>query len=209
MDIGILGSGMIGGAVGRLLVDAGHRVAVANSRGPASLAALVADLGPGARAASAAGAIAFGAPVVVLAIPFGRYQELPVAELAGKVVVDTTNYTPARDGRIAELVSGGTTSSELIAAFLPAARVVKSLNTLYFKTLLDRADRLAPSAERTALFVSGDDGEANALVASLVAEIGFAAVAAGSLREGDARQGTGSAVFNVPLTPAQVPREGW
>ncbi|WP_327070600.1 NAD(P)-binding domain-containing protein [Kitasatospora sp. NBC_01250] len=209
MDIGILGSGMIGSAVGRLLVDAGHKVAIANSRGPESLEQLVSELGPLATAASIPQAIAFGDPVVVLAIPFGRYQDLPAAELAGRIAVDTTNYTPARDGRIGELASGSVTSSELIAGHLPGTRLVKSLNTLYYRTMLERARPGAPRAERTAFFVAGDDAEANALVARLVEEIGFAAVATGSLREGDARQGTGSAVFNVPLLVDQVRREGW
>lgn len=204
MRIGILGSGEIGGTMARLLTTAGHDVAVANRRGPASLTGLVAELGPRARAATVEEAIAFGDPLVIVAIPFGAYDTLPAGPLAGKVVVDTTNHTPSRDGAHAELESGRTTSSELIAAHLPGARVVKAVNTLNYKYLLDLARPGAPREERTALFVAGDDTEANRLVTDLLDELGFSPLPTGPLAEGGRRQQPGTPVFNRPLRPGQV-----
>ncbi|PPK65428.1 NADPH-dependent F420 reductase [Actinokineospora auranticolor] len=198
MRIGILGSGDIGGTVAGLLVRAGHEVAVANSRGPHTLAGLVAGLGPRGNAATIESAIAYG-DVVVLAIPFGRYRDLPADLFTGKIVVDTMNYDRPRDGRIAELDSGETTSSELLAAHLPGARVVKSINTLYYRVLA------APPEDRLALFVAGDDPEAKRVVSDLVSDIGFAPLDTGSLAEGGRRQQPGTAVFNVALRPADVP----
>ncbi len=91
--IGILGSGMIGGAIARLAVDAGYDVVVSNRRGPETLSELVADLGPHARAATPAEAAQAG-DIVVIAIPLGAYRTLPVEAMRGKVVIDSTNYYP-------------------------------------------------------------------------------------------------------------------
>ncbi|MFF4801856.1 NADPH-dependent F420 reductase [Streptomyces sp. NPDC001351] len=208
MRIGILGSGEIGGTLARLLTAAGHEIAVANRRGPGSLAGLVAELGGRARAVAVEEAIAFGDPLVVVAIPFGAYESLPADALAGKVVVDTTNYTPGRDGTFPDLESDRTTSSELIAAHLPGARLVKAVNTLNYKYLLDLARPGAAREERTALFVAGDDPEANRLVTELLDELGFAPVPTGSLAGGGRRQQPGTPVFNRPLD-ARLAQERW
>src|SRR5712691_8921278 len=120
MNIGIIGSGMIGGTAARLFVRAGHQVAISNSRGPTSLASLVGDLGSGARAATIERASSFG-EVVLLTIPFGKYQTLPGKPLEGKVVVDAMNYYPRSDGRIE---FGDLTSTELVARHLRGARLV-------------------------------------------------------------------------------------
>src|SRR5690348_18323058 len=98
--IGLIGSGHIGSTVARLAVAAGHDVVLSNSRGPETLADLVADLGPRARAATPAEAAAAG-DVVVVSVPLKAYREVPVEPLRGKVVIDTNNYYPQRDGRIA------------------------------------------------------------------------------------------------------------
>jgi len=137
MRIGIIGSGMIGGTLTRLWAGLGHDVVVSNSRGPESLAALVAAAGDHASAATAAEAAAAG-EVVVVAIPLGRYRQLPVDALAGKVVVDAMNYYPGRDGNMAELDAGTTGSSEMLAGLLGDARVVKAFNTIYFEHLRDQ-----------------------------------------------------------------------
>src|SRR5213593_3748806 len=121
MRIGIIGAGHIGGTLAKLFVDAGHEVAVANSRGPETLASLVEQLGGGAQAVTAADAARFG-EIVVVSVPFGRYGELPTEDLAGKVVIDTNNYYPQRDGRFEALDSDGTTSSELLQEHLSGAR---------------------------------------------------------------------------------------
>jgi 8-hydroxy-5-deazaflavin:NADPH oxidoreductase len=99
MRIGIIGAGKIGATLARLFVQAGHEVAISNTRGPASLAELVQELGPRAQATTVDQAAAFG-DLVVEAIPFGRYRDLPAALLTGKIVVTASNYYPPRDGTI-------------------------------------------------------------------------------------------------------------
>src|SRR5688500_16206571 len=110
MNIGIIGAGHIGGTAARLFIDAGHRVAISNSRGPETLRDLVAELGPNARASTPEEAARFGEAVLV-AIPLKDYTTLPVDELRGKIVIDAMNYYPGRDGNYAQLDSGETTSS--------------------------------------------------------------------------------------------------
>ena len=128
--IGLLGAGHIGSQIARLGVAAGHRVVISNSRGPETLATLVAELGPSARAASAMEAAKAG-DIVVVTLPLKNYRQVPVEPLAGKVVIDTNNYYPQRDGHIPELDNESTTTSELLQAHLPASRVVKAFNHIY------------------------------------------------------------------------------
>ncbi|MDQ1486818.1 MAG: 8-hydroxy-5-deazaflavin:NADPH oxidoreductase, partial [Actinomycetota bacterium] len=116
--IGIIGAGNIGGTLARHFVEAGHEVAIANSRGPETLKDLVSELGDKAHAATPEDAAKFG-DVVVVSIPTWRYQEVPTEGLDGKPVVDTNNYYPQRDGQIQELDDDSTTSSELLQRHLP------------------------------------------------------------------------------------------
>jgi hypothetical protein len=197
MRIGIIGTGRIGATLAELLTRAGHDVTVANSRGRAAVADLVAELGPRATAGSAAEAAAAG-DVVVLAIPFVAYRDLPAAELAGKIVVDANNYYPARDGQFPELDDGSTTSSEVIAAALSGARVVKAFNTVYYVHLRDDG-RPTGTPGRRAIPIAGDDPDAKEVVAGLLDDIGFDAFDAGPLAAGR-RLEPGSPVYNVPLT---------
>lgn len=197
MRIGFIGSGSIGGTLATLLAGAGHDVIVSNSRGPAAVADLVAQIGPRATAGSAADA-ATGGDVVVVAIPFLRYHDLPAEQLAGKIVVDAGNYYPARDGQIAEIDAGATSSSELVAAALPGANLVKAFNTIYYVHLREHA-RPAGTPGRRAIPIAGDDPDAKQLVAGLLDEIGFDAYDAGPLAAGR-RLEPGSPVYNVPLT---------
>jgi len=118
MRIGIIGAGHIGGTLAGLFTKAGHEVAVANSRGPETLADLVQQLGPGAHATTPADAATWG-EVVVVSVPLHSYRDVPGEGLDGKVVIDTNNYYPQRDGQIRELDDDSTTSSELLAAHLP------------------------------------------------------------------------------------------
>jgi 8-hydroxy-5-deazaflavin:NADPH oxidoreductase len=198
MWIGIIGSGNIGSTAARLFVDAGHEVAIANSRGPETLASFVGELGDRARAATVEDAAGLG-KLILVAIPFGRYRELPPEPFAGKVVIDANNYFPRRDGHIEELDDDIATSSELLAAHLPDdARVVKAFNTMNWRLLRDRGDRQAGD-DRLVLFVAGDDDDAKRRVSALIEEIGFAPVDAGSLAEGGRRQQPGSQLFTEPI----------
>lgn len=199
MRIGIIGSGNIGATLARLLVGAGHEVAISNSRGPASLATLVQQLGPSAHAATVDEAAAFG-EVVIEAIPFGRYQELPAARLAGKIVVTAGNYYPQRDGAID--LRGGT-QSQLVAAHLPGARVVKAFNTIWYQHLQQQGDRSKLVEQRRVIFLSGDDAEAKRVVAELIEQIGFGPLDLGSLAE-SARQEPDSPVYNKDLTVTEA-----
>ncbi len=146
MNIGIIGAGRIGANAARLFAEAGHRVAISNSRGPESLEPLVAGIGT--RAMSVDEAVDFG-KVLLVAIPLWGYQTLPDDRLAGKIVIDAMNYYPGRDGRI---VLGALTSSELVIRHLSQARLVKSFNTMYYETLRTGGE---PSGgeERLVLFV--------------------------------------------------------
>jgi len=201
MRIGLIGAGMIGGTIARLAVDRGHEVVLSNSRGPDTLADLVATLGPHASAADPRGAAAAG-DLVVVTIPLKHYRSVPVTELSGKTVVDTNNYYPERDGRVAELDDARTTSSELLAEHLAGARVVKAFNTIYFEHLATQG--LPPGApDRRALPIAGDDADAKHSVAHLIDEFGFDVVDAGPLPEGRRFQ-PGTPAYNVRLTADQL-----
>ena len=199
MRIGIIGSGNIGANAARLFVRAGHEVLLSNSRGGLGLDALVAELGEKAQAASIEEAARLG-EVLLVAIPFGKFRTLPADAFKGKVVIDAGNYYPGRDGNFAELDRGETTSSELLAAHLKGARLVKGFNTIWFEHLRTQGDASLPLEERRAIFIAGDDSEAKEAVARLIEEIGFAAVDTGFLREGGRRQQPGSSVYNKELT---------
>jgi predicted dinucleotide-binding enzyme len=182
MTIGIIGAGHIGSQVARLAIAHGHSVVISNSRGPETLAALVADLGPSARAATAAEAAAAG-EIVVVSVPLKNYREVPVEPLAGKIVLDTNNYYPERDGRIPELDNESTTVSELLQAHLPTSKVVKAFNHIYASQITTDG-RPKGSKERRGLVIAGDDAGAKATVTELFDQFGYDAVDAGPLSEG-------------------------
>jgi predicted dinucleotide-binding enzyme len=181
MTIGLIGAGHIGSQVARLAVENGHDVVISNSRGPESLSALVAELGPRARAATPVEAATEG-EIVVVTIPLKNYRSVPVAPLAGKIVIDTNNYYPGRDGRIAELDKGSATSSELLQRHLPSSKVVKAFNHIMAAALTTDREP-AGSPRRRALVVAGDDPDAKATVIRLLDQFGFDAVDAGPLAE--------------------------
>lgn len=199
-QIGIIGSGNIGRTLAELFVETGHEVFVSNSRGPESLADLVAELGPRARAGTPTEAAAFGG-IVVEAIPFGAYEDLPADALAGKIVVSAANYYPGRDG---EIEFDGTSQTELVADHLEESRVVKTFNTMYWETLQDDGEPGAPASDRLVLFLAGDDPEAKAVVGELIREIGFTPVDTGSLAAGGPKQEPGSPIYNEPMKPAEA-----
>lgn len=202
MKIGIVGAGMIGGTLATLFTRAGHEVALANSRGPETLADQVAGLGPNARAATAADAAAFG-DVVVVAIPLKAYSALPAEPFAGRIVVDADNYYPQRDGQIAELDGKTATSTELLARHLDGATVLKAFNTIYFEHLRDRGDTAAAAADRFAIPIAGDDAAAKATLTDLIDQVGFTAVDSGPLAE-SWRQEPGTPVYGAEVPPEQA-----
>lgn len=180
--IGFIGSGNIGSTVARLAVDAGYDVVLSNSRGPETLTGLVDQLGPRARAATAAEAARAG-DIVVVAIPLKAYREVPVEPLRGKVVIDTDNYYPERDGHIAELDEESTTVSELLQEHLPESHVVKAFNNIYVRHLAT-LPRPTGDPERSVLPIAGNDEAAKQSVAEFLDSIGYDAYDVGPLSEG-------------------------
>jgi len=193
--LGLIGSGSIGGTVAKLATVAGYDVVLSNSRGPSTLAGLVAELGPRARAASGAEAAAAG-DLVLVSVPVLAYPSLPAAALAGKTVLDTGNYYPARDGQIASLDDRELTSSEYLAQLIPGASVVKVFNNIFFKHLQNLA-RPAGAGDRSALPISGDDAGAEESVTAFLNSIGYGAVDNGPLAE-SWRQEPGTPVYGTP-----------
>lgn len=180
--IGFIGAGHIGGALAHLAIAQGYDVVVSNSRGPETLTDLVDQLGDRARAATSAEAAEAG-DVVVVTIPTKNVKDVPVEPLAGKVVIDTNNYYPQRDGQIPALDDESTTVSELLQTHLPQSHVVKAFNHIASG---DLATQGAPAGtpDRRALAVAGDSEEARAAVAELIDELGFDTVDVGPLSEG-------------------------
>ena len=180
--IGFIGSGNIGSTVAGLAVAAGFDVVLSNSRGPETLAELVDQLGPRAGAATASEAAAV-ADIVVVTVPLRAYREVPVEPLQGKVVIDTNNYYPDRDGHIAELDNESTTTSELLQEHLSQSQIVKAFNNIYVSHLATLA-RPAGNRERTALPIAGDDAAAENVVAAFLDAIGYDTYDVGPLSEG-------------------------
>jgi len=199
MKIGIIGAGFVGRAIGKLAVQSGHHVMLSNSRGPHTLFSL--PYAVGAEVGTVDEAVAFG-DLVIVAIPMSAYRSVPVAPLAGKIVIDTNNYYPERDGQIPELDSQETTTSELLARHLPQSRVVKAFNAIPMHEL-ESDGRPAGSAERRALPVAGDDADAKAVAIKLYEEFGFDAVDVGSLSEGW-RFERGAPAYCVPLSKLEL-----
>jgi predicted dinucleotide-binding enzyme len=201
MRVGLIGAGNIGGTLARLFVQAGDQVAVSNSRGPHTLVDLVQELGDNAKAATPEEAAEFG-DVVVVSIPVKAIRDLPVASLAGKVVIDTNNYYAQRDGQIAEIDDDTTTSSELLAVHLNNARVVKAFNQLRSGDLAERG-LPAGTPDRLAIPIAGDDPDAKKVVAHLVDEIGFDAVDTGPLSSGRFFQ-PGGQLYGAQVTAGTI-----
>ena len=197
MQIGIIGSGHIGGTLAGSFIDAGHFVGISNAHGPDSLRTQVAQWGENACPMSVHDAAAFG-EVVVVAVPFGRYGDVPAEPLRGKIVVDATNYYAQRDGRIAELEDDSTTSSELLQRHLAGARLVKGFNTMRWDHLKVEG-REAGDPQRLAMAIAGDDDLAKRVVADLIDQIGFDPADAGRLGAGGRLLQPGSPVYAANL----------
>lgn len=179
--IGLIGAGHIGSQIARLGLAHGYRVVISNSRGPESLTDLVSELGDGATAGTAEEAATAG-DVVVVTIPLKNIDSVPVEPLAGKVVIDTNNYYPQRDGRIAALDDATSTTAGLLQAHLPDSKVVKAFNHI-FAAELTTVGTPSGTPGRRALAIFGDDADARATVAAMLDEFGFDAVDGGPVAE--------------------------
>jgi predicted dinucleotide-binding enzyme len=193
ITIGFIGLGHVGKALAEKSVQAGNRVILSNRRGPGSLAGYVAELGPLASAGTVAEAAQ--AEVVFLAVRWAdigpALQRLPPWQ--GRIVVDATNPILA-DGTFVDL--GGQTSSELVAAQLPGARVVKAFNSLFAAWM---ADEPVQAAGRRVVFMSGDEADAKRTVKELISAMGFAPVDLGGLMEGGQLQQAGKPLAALNL----------
>ena len=179
--LGIIGSGNVGVAVARLAIAAGWHVVIANSRGPESLCNLVAELGPLAHAGTVEQA-AMAGDTVVLSVPLPAVKEIPVERLRGMLVLDTSNYYPSRDGRIAELDDETMTTGELVHGWLGEARHVKAFSNILAHHIPTLA-RPAGAPDRSALPVASEDLEAKREAADILDRLGFDTVDAGTLRD--------------------------
>jgi 8-hydroxy-5-deazaflavin:NADPH oxidoreductase len=196
MRIGVIGTGHVGGTLARHFIAAEHDVAIANSRGPDTLREFAAELGENAHAATAEEAAQFG-DVVVVSIPFGHYEEVPEDGTAGKTIIDTCNYYPARDGHFPQLDSDSTTSSEMLQAHLARAHVIKAFNAMEWDHIRDYG-RPGGALTRYGIPVSGDDSAAKLTVVDLVDDMGFEPVDAGDLAQGRKYQ-PGTAIYLADL----------
>ena len=203
MNIGIIGAGNIGGTLARRLIDLGHTVSIANSRGPESLTALAEE--SGARPVSAREAARAG-EVVIVTIPEGKIRNLPQDLFAGVpenvVVIDTGNYYPRRDGRIPD-IEGGMTESQWVSRQL-GRPVVKAFNNIFSEHLMECGEPTGTPA-RIALPVAGDDRQAKEVVMRLIDQLGFDSVDAGRLEE-SWRQQPSTPVYTTDLDAEGVRR---
>lgn len=202
MNIAIIGAGNIGGTLGRHWVKAGHDV-IFGVRHPGALSGLLAELGPHARAGSAAEAVQ-SAPVIVFAGPYGAWPEFArghLDALHGKTVIDAANPYAARDGAIVEAVSHtGQGSGVYTAHLLPGVHVVKAFNTIYWVDLLNQAHR---QGELLAMPMAGDHGAAKDVADQLARDAGFEPVWVGGLAR-SADLDPGSPIYAKSMTAAQV-----
>jgi len=179
--IGFIGSGHIGSNVARAAITAGYDVVLSNSRGPETLADLVAELGPKARAATPAEAASAG-DFVVVTVPFNVEDTVPVEPLSGKIVIDTDNYYFERDGHIDEIESGAITVTGALQRHLPDSKVAKGFNHIQAEQIVPDG-KPAGTPGRRALATASDFPEAIELVTKFFDEIGFDTVSLGPLSE--------------------------
>ena len=179
MRIGFIGAGRLGQALAQRLVAAGHEVMLSNSRGREAVAPIAARLG--CAAGAAAEAARFG-DIVVVSVPLNAFDALPAQAIGGRIVVDTCNYYPQRDGERPELERGGETTSGLLQKALPEAVLVKAFNSA-LATHLARGGAPTPDGLRHALPYASDVAQAAAIGARLIGDAGFDPVFCGSLAE--------------------------
>jgi 8-hydroxy-5-deazaflavin:NADPH oxidoreductase len=179
--IAVIGAGHIGRNFSIAAIRAGHEIVISNAGGPETLGDLVAELGPDARAATAADAAEAG-EFALLAIPLAGASSLPVEALAGKVVLATVNYFAKRDGPLADIDTGRLTVPQFLSERLPASRVGRAFNHIEAAQIItDGAPAGTPG--RRALAYAADDPKAKQIAAELYEAFGFDAVDVGGLGE--------------------------
>jgi 8-hydroxy-5-deazaflavin:NADPH oxidoreductase len=196
MKISIIGAGHIGGNLARLLVKSGHEVALANSRGPASLKNFVDELGVKLHPANLEEAINFS-DVIILSVHWRTIDSLPVFNVPGKIIVDTTNPYK-EDGSFYSL--GDDISSTKVLEHFPGGIVLKAFNTIWFKHLAENGNTRLPLEERRVIPIAGNDQNAKAKISKLIEEIGFGPLDTGTLKEGSKLQGVQGVLYNRELT---------
>lgn len=196
MKISIIGAGNIGGNLARLLVKAGHDVALANSRGPASLKPFVEELGKKLHPVSLEDAVSYS-DIIILSVHWRIIDSLPVFKVPGKIIVDTTNPYKS-DGSFYDL--GDDISSSKVIHHFPGGNVVKAFNTIWFKHLSENGNVKLPAEQRRVIPVAGDDKSAKSKIAGLIEEIGFGPLDTGSLKEGSKLQEVQGVLYNKELT---------
>ncbi|GAA1837547.1 NADPH-dependent F420 reductase [Agromyces salentinus] len=199
--IGIFGAGKVGTALARLLVGAGYDVVMAGSPRQTALSLLVSVVAPGARVGTPDELVAH-ADVIIVAVPFGKAASVPWEDFDGRIVVDAMNYWPPVDGHIAEVDADERSTSEMMAARNPKARVVKSLNHVGYHEMEDDSMD-AGSPLRRAMAVAGDDPEARAALARIIDDLGFDPVDGGPLVNGRALE-PGHPAFGRELGAAEL-----
>jgi len=188
MEIGIIGAGAFAQAFAKRVLKAGHKIKLSNSRGPESLREIVNHLGSGAMAATTEEAAA--CEVVLLAVPWDNVPEI-LASLPtwkNQIVIDGTNPFHGKAGTFTPADVGNLSTSQLVAALAPGARVVKALNNMIVPNL--EADPVVNGARRVA-FISADDGAAKKRVEALLKAFGYSVVDLGNLRDGGLIQQAG------------------
>jgi predicted dinucleotide-binding enzyme len=198
--IGIIGAGKIGGTLATLWVKAGHEVLI-SSRHPDELKPLAQSLGPKAHVGTPREAAMFS-DVVLISVPYGALPQVGrdlANELAGKIVLDTGNPYPERDGDMAlEARKKGTGVAS--AEFLPGVRLVRAFNAINYKDLAGQAHR---AGEPIAIPLAGDDARALAVASQLVRDAGFEPVVVGPLASAK-RFDVGTPVYVQLLTATQL-----
>ena len=193
MQLGIIGAGRVSQAFARLLVANGHEVLLSNSGGPQTLGEVTTKLGPKARAVTVSEAASSG--MVMLGVPWPKISESlrDLPPWNGRILIDATNPFIS-DTQLLDL--GGQVSSEIVAALVPGARVVKAINNLPAERF--DAGPLVGRGRRVA-FVSGDDDEAKKQVGTLISSVGFAVIDLGSLSVGGLMQQAGGPLAGIDL----------
>jgi predicted dinucleotide-binding enzyme len=199
--IGILGAGKLGTVLAQLFVKAGYQVYVAGSGHASKIALSVKVITPGALAVTTTDAIA-QADIVILALPLGKYQNLPAKALEDKLVIDAMNYWWEVDGDMPQLKSAAS-SSEMVQSYLKGARVVKALSHMGYHNLFDDT-RPTGATDRKAIAIAGDNTADNMLVSKLIDDLGFDPIIIGELHAGKLLE-PGSPMFGASVTAHEVP----